>query len=91
MSWGILLHVLSVLLSQRGLGSLFLISDFLTEVKNFSPHGEVLSHQIVEFMFEGFFILEDFYILGLVLVDVVLQGIIAVLSLLLDIIRESEN
>ena len=40
----------------------------------------------MELVLEGLVVLEDFYILGLVFVDVILQSIVAVRSLLLDIL-----
>ena len=45
----------------------------------------------MELVLEGLVVLEDFYILGLVFVDVILQGVVAVRSLLLDILREREH
>ena len=40
----------------------------------------------MELVLEGFVVFEDFYILGLVFVDVILQSVVAVLGLPLDIL-----
>ena len=45
----------------------------------------------MELVLEGLVVLEDFNILGLVFVDVILQSVVAVRSLLLDILGESEH